>query len=76
MSTSALELVVRKVGQDAGLELSAHIVRHSLLTNLVRKGTDLVLVAEIAGHKKLETTRRYTLPSAEDKERAMEELAE
>ena len=33
------------------------------LTNLVRRGNDLVQVAEVAGHKRLETTRRYRLPS-------------
>lgn len=53
-----------------------HILRHTLLTNLVRKGNDLVLVAEIGGHRKLETTRRYTLPGAGDKEKAMTELLE
>ena len=31
-------------------------------------------VAEVAGHKRLETTRRYSLPSLEDHERAMEGL--
>ena len=76
MSTSALDLIVRKIGQDAGIELSAHILRHTLLTALVRNGNDLVLVAEIGGHKRLETTRRYTLPSSVDKLRAMEELTE
>ena len=35
---------------------------------------DLVLVAEIAGHKRLETTRRYSLPSAQDRENAMQSL--
>jgi site-specific recombinase XerD len=49
-------------------------LRHTCLTNLVRSGNDLVLVAEIAGHKRLETARRYCLPSIEDRERAMEEL--
>jgi len=44
------------------------------MTNLVRRGSDLVLVAEIAGHKRLETTRRYSLPSAEDRVAAMEQL--
>jgi site-specific recombinase XerD len=47
-------------------------LRHTCLTNLVRRGSDLVLVAEIAGHKRLETTRRYSLPSIEDREMAME----
>jgi integrase/recombinase XerC len=47
-------------------------LRHTCLTNLVRRGNDLVLVAEVAGHKRLETTRRYSLPSREDRESAME----
>jgi hypothetical protein len=29
-------------------------------------------VAEIAGHAKLETTRRYTLPSSADRQAAIE----
>ena len=40
----------------------------------MRNGNDLVLVAEIAGHRRLETTRRYSLPSARDRERAMDGL--
>jgi hypothetical protein len=40
----------------------------------VRRGHDLVLVAEIAGHKRLETTRRYSLPTEGDREAAMESL--
>ena len=31
-------------------------------------------VVGIAGHRRLETTRRYSLPSARDRERAMEGL--
>ena len=75
MSTSALDLIVRKVGQDAGVELSAHRLRHTLLTALVRNGNDLVMVAEIGGHKRLETTRRYALPTRGDKEKALAELS-
>ena len=75
MSTSALDLIVRKVGQDAGVELSAHVLRHTLLTALVRNGNDLVLVAEIGGHKRLETTRRYALPTRGDKEKTLAELS-
>jgi integrase/recombinase XerC len=75
MSTSALDLIVRKIGQDAGIELSAHVLRHTLLTSLVRNGNDLVLVAEIGGHKRLETTRRYSLPTRGDKEKALDELS-
>ncbi len=74
LSTRGIDLIIRRLGVNAKLELSAHILRHTCLTNLVRRGNDLVLVAEIAGHKRLETTRRYSLPSLQDREIAMEEL--
>lgn len=74
LSTRAIDLILRQLGADANLELSAHILRHTCLTNLVHRGNDLVLVTEVAGHRRLETTRRYSLPSADDRERAMEGL--
>ena len=76
LSTASLDLIVRKIGQSCGLDLSAHVLRHTCLTNLVRSGNDLVIVAEIGGHKRLETTRRYTLPSLTDKEKAMMTLCD
>jgi hypothetical protein len=42
-------LIIRRIGADAHLELSAHMLRHTCLTDLVRRGNDLALVAEIAG---------------------------
>jgi integrase/recombinase XerC len=74
LTPRAIDLVVRAVGADAGLELSAHVLRHTCLTNLVRAGHDLVLVADIAGHRRVDTTRRYSLPSAADRAAAMESL--
>lgn len=74
MSATSLDRIVRKVGTACGINLSAHTLRHTCLTNLVRNGTDLVLVAEIGGHRRLETTRRYALPTKADKENALETL--
>lgn len=74
LSARAIDLIIRRIGVDARLDLSAHVLRHTCLTRLVRSGTDLVLVAEIAGHKRLETTRRYSLPSLEDRASAEEGL--
>ena len=65
---------MRSVGARAELKLSAHTLRHTCVTNLVRAGNDLVLVAELAGHRRLETTRRYSLPSEADRQAAMEAL--
>ncbi len=74
MSSRAIDLVIRRLAKDAGLELSAHTLRHTAVTNLIRSGADVVLVAEIAGHRRLDTTRRYSLPSAADRDAALEAI--
>jgi site-specific recombinase XerD len=66
--------VVRKVARAAGLELSAQVLRHTCITKLVRKGSDVVLVAELAGHRRLEATQHYSLPSQADRQLAMDGL--
>jgi site-specific recombinase XerD len=40
--------------------VTAHVLRHSFATTLVRGKTDLVIAAELLGHARLETTRLYT----------------
>jgi len=74
LSTRAIDLVIRALARDADVALSAHTLRHTCLTRLVRGGADVVLVAELAGHRRLETTRRYSLPSQADRQDAMERL--
>ncbi|HXZ74722.1 MAG TPA: tyrosine-type recombinase/integrase [Streptosporangiaceae bacterium] len=72
MSSRAIDQVLRRLAGQAGLSLSAHTLRHTCVTNLIRSGADLVLVAEIAGHRRLDTVRRYSLPSQADKDAALE----
>jgi site-specific recombinase XerD len=72
MSSRAVDMVVRRLAAEAKLVLSAHVLRHTFVTNLIRSGADVVLVAEIAGHRRLDTTRRYSLPSQADKDAAVE----
>jgi integrase/recombinase XerC len=74
LSKRSVDDVVRGLGEDAGVKLSAHLLRHTFLTRMVRQGSDLVLVAELAGHRRLETTRRYSLPSDADRLLAVERL--
>jgi site-specific recombinase XerD len=74
LSKRSVDDVVRRLGEHAGVKLSAHALRHTFLTRMVRQGSDLVLVAELAGHRRLETTRRYSLPSDDDRLLAVERL--
>ncbi|MBX3152049.1 tyrosine-type recombinase/integrase [Candidatus Obscuribacterales bacterium] len=59
ISTVGVDCIVRKIGHRAHLNLSAQVLRDTCLTNLVRNGNDLMLVAAIGGHRTLETTKRY-----------------
>ncbi|MFI6739190.1 tyrosine-type recombinase/integrase [Nonomuraea sp. NPDC050451] len=61
LAARAASGIIATIAQRAGLAdpTTAHVLRHTLATTLVRGKTDLVLVAEILGHARLETTRRY-----------------
>jgi integrase/recombinase XerC len=74
LAKRSVDDVVRGLGGEAGMKLSPHTLRHTFLTGMVRQGSDLVLVAELAGHRRLETTRRYSLPSDADRLLAVERL--
>lgn len=76
LSARSVDELITRIGRDAGLggdgeALTPHVLRHTFGTRLLRGGADVVLVAELMGHARLDTTRRYTLPTAADRERAI-----
>jgi site-specific recombinase XerD len=68
--------ILAAIAGDAGIpdDFSPHVLRHCFGTTLVRDGNDLVIVAELMGHARLETTRGYALPTAADRQRAINSL--
>jgi site-specific recombinase XerD len=76
LSARGAHHVITGIAARAGLEdnVTAHVLRHSFATTLVRGGTDLIIAAELLGHARLETTRVYTRPSAEDRSKAVDLL--
>ena len=68
--------MITGIAASAGLDdrVTAHVLRHSFATTLVRGGTDLVIAAELLGHARLETTRIYTRATAEDGLKAVDLL--
>ncbi len=68
--------IITGIATAAGLDddTTAHVLRHTFATTLVRGGTDLVIVAELLGHSRLETTRGYARPTVEDRMRALDLL--
>jgi integrase/recombinase XerC len=70
-----VELIVERYAKQAGLEgVTPHVLRHTFAKQLLDTGTDLVAVARLLGHARLDTTARYTQPTERDLERAVEGL--
>jgi site-specific recombinase XerD len=69
----AVDDVIASITQKAGLDehVTAHVLRHTFGTTMVRDGVDLPTVAGLMGHARIETTRRYAAPSEEDMEKAI-----
>jgi integrase len=56
--------------EPGDLHATAHVLRRTFATTLVRGGTDLVVVADMLGHASLDQIRRYSLPTAADRQKA------
>ena len=73
LSSRAIADVVTNAGRAAGIPtLSAHTLRHTFVTRLVRNGTDPFMVADLAGHARVDTTLLYSLPTDDDRHSAVE----
>jgi integrase/recombinase XerD len=67
LTRQGLDYVLRRYVREAGIErpVSAHVLRHSFATHLVRSGADLRSVQEMLGHADVGTTQVYTHVTAE-----------
>ncbi|WP_146231063.1 tyrosine-type recombinase/integrase [Micromonospora sicca] len=58
--------ILLTIADEAGITADftgSHVLRHTFGTCLVREGHDIILVAELMGHARLETTQAYSLPT-------------
>jgi integrase/recombinase XerC len=79
LSDRGARSIITRLGEAAGLgaddePFGPHVLRHTFATQLVRAGVDLVTVAELLGHARLDTTRIYSLPTAADRAAALEAI--
>ncbi|MER5622519.1 tyrosine-type recombinase/integrase [Streptosporangium sp. NPDC002544] len=74
LTTRGIYDILTGLADAAGVEdFTPHVLRHTLGTNLRRQGEDIVVIAELLGHS-IETARRYTLPSEDERRAAIENL--
>jgi integrase/recombinase XerC len=76
ISSYAVWYTVKKYAALAEVEgVTPHTFRHTVATQLVRNPeVDLVTAATFLGHSRLDTTARYSQPSADDLEKAASRL--
>lgn len=76
LSIKTIHDIITAIADNAGHGdiITAHVLRHTFATTLVRGGTSLVTVAELLGHTRLESTRAYTNPTPADRTRALDLL--
>lgn len=63
LSTRSVDDLVVRLGHAAGIggerPVTPHVLRHTFGSRLLDGGTEIARVAELMGHKRLETTRQY-----------------
>jgi len=66
VKVKTLARIVDRTRQTAGFRFTIHMLRHSFVTMLARNHAAPHLIRELAGHRDLKTTQRYTRMFAED----------
>ncbi len=67
---------LKRIAQRVGLEeITPHWLRHSCATELLSQGVDIRVIAEICGHKSLNTTMRYAKVKPQLAKEALEKLS-
>jgi integrase/recombinase XerD len=68
--------IIARIAHAAGLDhaTTSHVLRHTFATTLLDGGTDLVTVADMLGHARLDTTRAYATPTDQDRRKALDLL--
>jgi site-specific recombinase XerD len=59
LTTARVRYCVERWGKTAGVQISPHRLRHTLATQLVNQGMPLPSVANLLGHRSLNTTQHY-----------------
>ena len=76
MSGRSIARRVERRSEQAGIgRCSAHVLRRSFATQLLGAGNDLAVTADLMGHARVDTTRRYDRRGEEAKRQAAATLA-
>lgn len=76
ITVQGIEDFFEKLREETNIEgLTPHVLRHTFCHDLVEKGYPIQLIADMAGHSDINTTRLYTRSSEEEQRKAAESLS-
>ena len=59
LTVSGVETMLKKIGHEAGIEVHAHMLRHSFATHMIENGVEMPFVQSMLGHKCYASTEVY-----------------
>lgn len=71
LSRRAVQCRIRKIGEAAKVNISAHVLRHTVARQLLDAGEEVGTVAKLLGHRDLNSTRQYFSEPESDLEKAV-----
>lgn len=75
LTVKGVQHLCTTIGTKAYIDgLTPHVLRHTYCHDLVSKGVPIEMVAKLAGHSKIETTKIYTQPGEQEMQAAVEKL--
>ena len=75
MTSENLHYIVKNILKDSNLKGSAHTLRHTFVTELVRIGVPLPVIQSLVGHRNADTTIRYTHIVSKDRRSAVSKIS-
>lgn len=72
LTTRTVQRRVSDIGRMAGVDITPHQLRHTFLKRMVENGVPVTDAQTLAGHSRIETTRRYLTPGWDDLAAAVE----
>lgn len=75
LGRGAVEIILNNYGKKVGVEITPHMLRHSVGYQLVKKQTPMTTIQQILGHESILTTNLYTMTTEQDKKDALMNLS-
>jgi site-specific recombinase XerD len=74
LGRGAVEIILGNYGKVLGINVTPHMLRHSLAYQLIKSGVAMTTIQQILGHESILTTNLYTQTTAQDKADALSAL--